>query len=218
MKNFRPLQIIAAALLSAVPAHLTAQTSGMPTMTMSQGVVAANTAQQAFTYPPLPSPDPSAPIQITVPVRLSGLPTYAKAFRVSCGVRFSTGATIYTTRFPATGFANGTIPGSGPELHSVYTEVTVPVRVPRAIAMDTSDAGYLTTLSGPAAYRCFITIAQNFNGVPDDTYFYYTLSDNILFSSGRTYGQTGPPIPPDKSKFMVSTVTTTVSWVEGNIP
>ena len=122
------LAVMPILLLQSAPAA--SQVQGVipvPTRTAPAAAVAGSPSQLTYTTPPIPTSNPNAQLQITVPVKLSGLPADAAVFRVWCRTN-AYELLARRVKDAAEALVFGDIPAAAPgAMRSVYTEVTVPI-------------------------------------------------------------------------------------------
>jgi len=207
------LAVMPILLLQSAPAA--SQVQGVipvPTRTAPAAAVAGSPSQLTYTTPPIPTSNPNAQLQITVPVKLSGLPADAAVFRVWCRTN-AYELLARRVKDAAEALVFGDIPAAAPgAMRSVYTEVTVPIVYdPSAVGVRPADLA--NALQHKVSYFCELQIARNRNNTTR------TLQGDVLFQGGsdQAPGATTHTQLPT-STFLLENPSQTVGFVEGYFP
>ena len=205
------LAVMPILLLQSAPAA--SQVQGVipvPTRTAPAAAVAGSPSQLTYTTPPIPTSNPNAQFQITVPVKLSGLPTDAAVFRVLCRTDVPA-LSSKKLNGSAEGFAYGDIPAAAPgALRSVFTEITVPITYgtlglpPEVLTM---------ALQETVRYFCELQIARSRNDTAR------SIQGGVLFVGASTVAPGGTTrVQAPQSAFLLENAAQTVGFVEGRFP
>jgi len=206
-------------LLQSVPAA--SQVQGVipvPTRTVAAAAAMASPSQPAYTTPPIPTSNPNAQIQITVPVKLSGLPADAAVFRVVCQAFLGRLPMMISAQLRGSAYVD--IPAAAPgALRAIYTEVTVPITANAAAsARPVKPAELIEALGERIHYSCDLYIARNRNDQTLPGFGAGSLQGDTLFYGGHSQPATGPSTQAPQSTFILANISQTVGFVEGDFP